>query len=90
MKCESFVVLIWKLTEFFLFPFSRIKTANASKYMESLVKMCYIRIKAATIFFNGENTAIYLFNPKLIICCGASTQNFPNSPKVMKQELKSW
>ncbi|KAF1763862.1 hypothetical protein GCK72_003808 [Caenorhabditis remanei] len=67
-----------------------VKTAITSKYMETIVKKCYIRIGSTEISFNGENTVIFIYNPDLIICCGNKTLLLDKGPNVMKKNFKSW
>ncbi|EFP11595.1 hypothetical protein CRE_28899 [Caenorhabditis remanei] len=67
-----------------------VKTAITSKYMETIVKVCYIRIGSTEISFNGENTVIFIYNPDLIICCGNKTLLLDKGPNVMKKNFKSW
>ncbi|KAF1763831.1 hypothetical protein GCK72_003777 [Caenorhabditis remanei] len=68
-----------------------VKIAVTSKYMESIVKFCCIRIGGTIVSFHGEYSYISLYYPvMLLFFCSKQLFEHPSRPKVTKQDLKPW
>ncbi|KAF1763822.1 hypothetical protein GCK72_003768 [Caenorhabditis remanei] len=67
-----------------------VKIAITSKYMESIVKFCCIRIRGTIVSLDGEFTYVGLYYPEVILFCCTKTFNHPSAPKLTKEDLEPW
>ncbi|EFP11642.1 hypothetical protein CRE_28878 [Caenorhabditis remanei] len=67
-----------------------VKIAITSKYMEAIVKVCYIRIRQIRVNLYGERTYVSLDYPGVTLSCGTNPFNHPSIPKLIKEDLKPW